>query len=78
MDAAEVARVSQIGSDALVQLLQHVVAIAFQLLGAVFRQLRDRGLRRIPVAWAMNCAKITCRKSRLSRSEMRHSFPSSA
>ena len=53
MDAAEVAHVAQVGPEALVQLLHHLVGIALQLLGAVFRQLGDRGLRRVPVARAV-------------------------
>ncbi len=53
MDAAEVALVAQIGSQAQFQLVPYLVGVAFQLLGTVFRQLGDRGLRRIPVARAV-------------------------
>ena len=53
MDAAEVARLAQVGSQALVQLLHHLVGIALELLGAVLRQLGDRGLGRVPVARAV-------------------------
>ena len=45
--------VAQVGAQALVELVHHLVGIAFQLLGAVLRQLGDRGLRRIPVARAV-------------------------
>ena len=53
MDAAEVARLAQVGAQALVELLHHLVRIALELLGAVLRQLGDRGLRRVPVARAI-------------------------
>jgi hypothetical protein len=53
MDAAEVARPAQIGPQPLIQLVHHLVRIALELLGAVLSELRDRGLRRVPVARAV-------------------------
>ena len=53
MDAAEVARLAQVGAQPLVELLHHLVGVALELLGAVLGQLGDRGLRRVPVARAV-------------------------
>ena len=53
MDAAEVARPAQVFAQSPVQFVHDLVGIALQLLGAVFRQLGYRGLRRVPVARAV-------------------------
>jgi len=53
MDAAEVARPAQVFAQSPVQFVHDLVGIALQLLGAVFRQLSYRGLRRVPVARAI-------------------------
>ena len=53
MNAAEVALALQVFPQAQVQLMDNLVRIALELLGAVLRQFGDRRLRRIPVARAV-------------------------
>ena len=50
VDAAEVARLAQVGAQPLVQLAGHGVGVALVLLGAIFGQLGDRRLGGVPVA----------------------------
>ena len=51
MHPVEVAHRAQIGSQALVEFVHHLVRVAFELLGAILGELGDRGLRGVPVAW---------------------------
>lgn len=53
MDPAEVAGLTQVGTQALVELVHHLVGIASELFGAVFSELGDSRLCRVPVAWAV-------------------------
>ena len=49
VNTAEVARLAQVVTQALIEFLHHLVGVALQLFGAVLSELGHRGLRRIPV-----------------------------
>jgi hypothetical protein len=51
MHPIKVTLLGQIGTQALIKFVHHLIWIALELLGAVLGELGDRGLRRVPVAW---------------------------